>query len=104
MTTKGTINKGWFLSNYKRTGIGRDAIFGSRKALMEELYATGIPIYCDQSYYAQYDNLYPVIKVGDHFECEAHKEFEEWRDCHYYSLYENAEGQKAWFMTGGRYD
>ena len=37
-------------AKYKRTGVRRSAIFGSRKALMEELYATGIPIYCDQSY------------------------------------------------------
>ena len=91
-------------ARFKRTGIRRQAIFGARKALMEELYATGIPIYCDQSYYAHEKNADLVEKVGDHFECEAYKNFESWRDCHYYSLCEDAEGNRIWLMTGGRYD
>ena len=91
-------------AKYKRTGIRRSAIFGSRKALMEELYATGIPIYCDQSYYAQEQKVDLVEKVGEHFKCEVYTTFEEWRDCHYYSLCEDADGNKIWLMTGGRYD
>ena len=48
--------------------------------------------------------LYPVVKVGDHFECELYTKFEDWRDCHYYSEYADADGNKVWLMTGGRYD
>lgn len=93
-----------FHRDFRHTGTGRHAIFGRRKALMEELYATGIPIYCDQSYYIQEQELDLVRKVGDHFECEVYKTFEDWRDCHYYALYENFKGEKVWLMTGGRYD
>lgn len=77
-----------------------------RKALMEELYATGIPIYCDQSYYVHERELDLVLRKADgHFECGGgYKTFENWRDCHYYSLYENSGGDKVWLMTGGRYD
>lgn len=93
-----------FHRNFKHAGEGRHAIFSGRKALMEELYATGIPIYCDQSYYVHEQKLDRVEKVGDHFECEVYKHFEEWRDCHYYALYADNEGNKVWLMTGGRYD
>lgn len=71
---------------------------------MEELYSSGFPIYCDQSYYVHSQELYPVIKKGDHFECAGFTKFEDWRDCHYYSEYVDAEGNKVWLMTGGRYD
>lgn len=99
-----TISKDWFLSKFKRTGNKRDAIFGARKALMEEIYATGNPIYCDQSYYVHETKLDLVEKVDDHFECEMYKKFEDWRDCHYYSEYADDEGNIVWVMTGGRYD
>jgi len=94
-----------FLARFnKRTGVRKDAIFGGRKALMEEIYATGDPIYCDQSYYAHFDHLYPVRKEGEHFVCDGYTAFEDWRDCHCYTEYEDADGNKAWLMTGGRYD
>lgn len=93
-----------FAAKFKRTGVFREAIFGSRKALMEELYATGIPIYCDQSYYVHEQKIDLVKKVGDHFECDGYKEFENWRDCHYYSECADSQGHKIWLMTGGRYD
>mgnify|MGYP006327710321 CR=1 FL=1 len=93
-----------FHSKFKRTGGHREAIFTGRKALMEELYATGAPIYCNQSYYANDPDVNLVEKVGEHFHCDGYKHFEEWRDCHYYSEYEDADGNKAWLMTGGRYD
>lgn len=99
-----TISQADFHTKYKRTGVGKHAIFGARKALMEEIYATGNPIYCDQSYYVHEQKLDLVIKVGDHFECETYKKFEDWRDCHYYSEWEDEEGNKVWLMTGGRYD
>lgn len=92
------------LAKFKRTGVHKNAIFGSRKALMEEIYATGIPIYCDQSYYVHEQKADLVKKVGDHFECDTYKDFESWRDCHYYSLLEDSEGNQIWLMTGGRYD
>ena len=92
------------LAKFKRTGVRRDAIFGSRKALMEEIYATGVPIYCDQSYYVHETKVDLVVKVGDHFECAGYKTFENWRDCHYYSECEAPDGRKIWLMTGGRYD
>ena len=91
-------------AKFKRTGVRRSAIFGSRKALMEELYATGIPIYCDQSYYVHEQKVDLVEKVGEHFKCDDYTTFENWRDCHYYSLCEDADGNKIWLMTGGRYD
>lgn len=58
-------------AKFKRTGIRRSAIFGARKVLMEELYATGIPIYCDQSYYVNEQKVDLVEKVGEHFKCEV---------------------------------
>lgn len=93
-----------FRNRFKRTGVSKHEIFSGRKALMEEIYATGAPIYCDQSYYVHYSEYDLVEKVGDHFECGRYKGFEDWRDCHYYSEYEDADGNKAWLMTGGRYD
>lgn len=93
-----------FHRNFKHTGTHKHAIFTGRKPLMEEIYATGIPIYCDQSYYVQHQELDLVRKVGDHFECDDYKHFEEWRDCQYYSLWEDAQGNRIWLMTGGRYD
>lgn len=104
MENKLTIPAFQFYGKYRRTGVGKDAIFGDRPALMEEIYETGDPIYCDQSYYAREDTLYLVTKVGAHFHCAGYTEFEYWRDCHYYVQYEDADGHKAWLMTGGRYD
>lgn len=98
------ITKEEFNSRFKSTGVSKSAIFNERKQLMEEVYATGNPIYCDQSYYAQCNVLEPVKKNGEHFECSCYKKFEDWRDCHYYSEYVDADGNKAWLMTGGRYD
>lgn len=89
---------------FRRTGVRKTAIFSERKALMEEIYATGIPIYCDQTYYVHEQKVDLVKKVGDHFECEVYKKFEDWRDCHYYSLCEDTQGEQIWLMTGGRYD
>ena len=91
-------------NNFNRTGVSKSAIFQGRKALMEEIYATGNPIYCDQSYYAQYDTFYLVSKVDDHFECSSYKKFEDWRECHYYYEYADAMGNRIWLMRGGRYD
>ena len=93
-----------FAQRFKNTGEGRHAIFGGRKALMEEIYATGIPIYCDQSYYRHSSNYYLVEKVGEHFHCDRYTNFEDWRDCHYYTIWVDADGNKVWLMTGGRYD
>lgn len=71
---------------------------------MEEIYATGIPIYCDQSYYSHSSNFHLVEKVGEHFHCDKYTTFEDWRDCHYYTVWSDAGGNKVWLMTGGRYD
>ena len=101
---KDVISKGDFFRRFQRTGNRREAIFGSRKALMEEIYATGNPIYCDQSYYVHETKLDLVKKVGEHFVCDVYTEFEDWRDCHYYSEYADKDGNIIWLMTGGRYD
>lgn len=93
-----------FHRQFKHTGEGKHAIFTGRKALMDEIYATGIPIYCDQSYYVNEQKLDRVEKVGEHYHCGPYTTFEEWRDCHYYALYADAKGNKVWLMTGGRYD
>ena len=99
-----TIKKDWFYENYKATGKKRTAIFSERKALMEELYATGVPIYCDKSYYHIATSFDLVTKEGGHFCCDVYKRFENWRDCHYYYEYEDINGNKVWLMEGGRYD
>ena len=99
-----TISAIEFSRRFKRTGVRRHAIVQERTALMAEIYATGHPIYCDQSYYAHSSSYDLVEKVGDHFECSCYKTFEEWRDCHYYSECIDEEGNKVWLMTGGRYD
>lgn len=92
------------IAKYKRTGEHKNAIFGARKALMDEIYATGIPIYCDQSYYVHEQKVDLVQKVGEHYTCAGYNAFEGWRDCHYYSLCQDAGGNQIWLMTGGRYD
>ena len=92
------------IATYKKTGVCRSAIFSSRKALMEEIYATGIPIYCDQSYYVHEQKVDLVEKDGEHFKCDGYTTFENWRDCHYYSECVDAKGNKIWLMTGGRWD
>ena len=92
------------IARFKHTGIYKHAIFQGRKALMEEIYATGIPIYCDQSYYVHEQKVDLVRKEGEHFVCDTYMTFENWRDCHYFSLREDADGNQIWLMTGGRYD
>lgn len=105
METRKAIPQFEFRSKYKIiNGEHRSAIFQERKSLMEEIYSTGIPIYCDQSYYVQEQKIDLVEKVGDNFQCDMYENFEEWRDCHYYSLYEDTDGNKIWLMKGGRYD
>ena len=104
METRQTIPMPEFVAKYHRTGNAREAIFGSRKALMDEIYATGNPIYCDQSYYVHETKIDLVKKVGDHYECDCYTRMEGWRDCHYYVEYADAEGNIIWLMTGGRYD
>lgn len=99
-----TITAEEFSKQFKQTGVHRDAIFSSRKALMEEIYSTGAPIYCNESYYVHESKYHRVIKVGDTFQCGTCKKWEDWRECHYYSEYVDKHGNKAWIMTGGRYD
>lgn len=98
------INYDNFHQNFIRTNVSKHAIFTDRKALMDELYESGVPILVDQSYYHHCSYLLPLEKVGETYVCGGQKKFEEWRDCHYYSLYQSTSGMKVWLMTGGRYD
>lgn len=98
------INSAEFHKEFHFAGQKKHEIFTGRLELMQSIYDSGIPIYCDQSYYVQEQTLYPVIKDGEHFKCGVYKKFEDWRDCHYYSLYEDNVGNQVWRMTGGRYD
>lgn len=98
------ISRAEFWAKYKRTGVSREAIFSQRKPLLDEIYATGNPVYCNESYYTIAQTFYPVVKVGDHFECNGYGNFENWRDCHYYNEYADLKGNKVWLVTGGRYD
>lgn len=83
--------------------ISKDsAIFGDRKALMEKHYAEA-PIYLNESYYCHDDKWGRVVKNETDFTGGLYKKLSEWRDCHYYTLYEY-EGHKFFVMTGGRYD
>ena len=77
-------------------------IFGGRKALMEKHFEEA-PIYLNESYYAHYDKWPRVIRYGDDFKGSCYTKLSNWRECHYYSLYEY-EGHKFFVMTGGRYD
>lgn len=101
---KDVISKDDFFRQFSMTGNKRSGIFSERKALMEEIYATGNPIYCDQSYYVHETKLDLVKKVGDHFHCDGYTKFESWRDCHYYTEYADKDGNVIWVITGGRYD
>lgn len=98
------ISSAEFFAKFKRTGRGVNAVFLGRKGLMDKIFSEGVPVYCDQSYYVHEQQLDLVIKVGEHYECGPYKTFEDWRDCHYYTEYADAEGHRVWLMTGGRYD
>ncbi len=98
------ISAAWFHANFKRTGKNHNAIFGGKRELMDAIFSTGIPIYVDESYYVQRQTLQRVEKYGDHYHTCERTHLEEWRDCHYYVLYEAADGTQAWLLTGGRYD
>ena len=102
--TAKTIPMAEFYSKFKRTGNAADAIFQGRKALMDKIFATGKPVYCDQTYYHHPTVLDRVDKVGDHYECDGYKTFENWRDCHYFVEWADAEGNIVWVLKGGRYD
>lgn len=99
-----TISKAKLLAGSRYNGIHYHAIFGGRKDLLENIFASGNPIYLDESYYVQEENLNRVEKVGDHFECGCIKNLESWRECHYFKGYFDAGGHFFWLMTGGRYD
>lgn len=72
-----------------------DAIFGDRKALLKKHFSEH-PIYLDDSYYVHRDK-WPMVKES------RLEQLAEWRDCHYYTLYE-WEGHRFFVMNGGRYD
>lgn len=72
-----------------------DAIFGDRKALLKKHFSEH-PIYLDDSYYAHSDK-WPMVEES------RLEQLAEWRDCHYYTLYE-WEGHRFFVMEGGRYD
>ena len=79
-----------------------NAIFGDRKALLEKHF-NEYPIYLDDSYYAHSEKLPKVERCGDDFKGSMWTKLSDWRDCHYYGLYE-FEGHRFFVMTGGRYD
>lgn len=93
-----------FHREFTRTGRGEHAIFSGRKPLLDKLFAEGIPIYCDQSYYVHNQEYDLVTKAGDHYACDCYTTFENWRDCHYFSEWADKDGNRVWLMTGGRYD
>jgi hypothetical protein len=93
-----------FYHSFRRTGNARSAIFGSRKALMDKIFATGLPVYCDQTYYHHPSVIDRVDKVEDHYVCDIYMHFEYWRDCHYYTEWVDNDGNKVWIIKGGRYD
>ena len=78
------------------------AIFGSRKALLEQHFKEA-PIYIDSSYYAQSKEMPLVERYEDDFKGDFGAKLSEWRDCHYYTLYE-WQGHRFFIMSGGRYD
>lgn len=81
-------------------GSNRNAIFNQRASLLREIMNIKYPIYVDHHYYGKSEDT-------DSFGIVLEENFEHlsnWRECHYYSLYENSSGEKAWLMTGGRYD
>lgn len=69
-----------------------------KKEDFKRRYDEGIPIYVDETYYVQEQNV--TLVTDDNWEYWAG-----WRDCHYYKLMESQDGtSKAYIMTGGRYD
>lgn len=78
------------------------AIFGDRKELLEKHFNEA-PIYLNESYYARYDKWPRVKKNETDYTVNSYRKLSEWRDCHYYTLYEY-EGHKFFVMSGGRYD
>lgn len=97
------ISRDDFFKMFKSTGETREASFGDRKALMDELYDSG-KIFCDQSYYAHENTFYQVKKVNGDYVCSMYKHFDQWRDCHYYTKYVDSDKNVVWLMTGGRMD
>lgn len=97
------ISKNDFFKMFRPTGEKREASFGDRKALMDELWETS-KIYCNQSYYSQYDTFYKVNKVNGDYVCDGNRHFDQWRDCHYYSQYVDKDDNIVWLMTGGKMD
>lgn len=97
------ISRDDFFKMFKSTGETREASFGDRRALMDELYDSG-KIFCDQSYYTHENTFYQVKKVNGDYVCSMYKHFDEWRDCHYYTKYVDSDRNVVWLMTGGRMD
>lgn len=86
---------------YLVKGEFKSAIFEKKENLLKEIVATGYPVYQDTFYYGSPgdDDTFHLITEKDI------PKVKEWRDCHYYSLCSNADNsEKAWIMTGGRYD
>lgn len=76
--------------------------FNGRKELLEKHFNEA-PIYLNESYYV-HDDVWPRVKRnGDDFKASYYTKLSDWRDCHYYTLYEY-EGNKFFVMSGGRYD
>lgn len=78
----------------------RSAIFEERKSLLVKLLLQGSPIYIDRHYYGSPEDTDRFEEVTpDNTEYVS-----KWRECHYYTLYTDGQGNSAWILTGGRYD
>ena len=85
---------------YTVDGSQRSAIFGGKKALLVKILQQGSPIYQDTFYYGH-------AEKSDHFKEVTVDDIDSiagWRDCHYYTLYTDRQGNSAWILSGGRYD
>lgn len=81
-----------------------DAIFNSRKALLEKHFAE-YPIYIDGSYYVQSTEFPRVVRTenGTLSASANGNDLATWRECHYYALMDY-NGHRFFIMSGGRYD
>ncbi len=90
------FNKDEIMSNYSKR-IDFESVAFEDKTDFKKRFDSGIPIYVDETYYVQEKNV--TLVTEENWEYWA-----DWRDCHYYVLKQDKDGNQAYIMTGGRYD
>lgn len=76
--------------------VSRETFF-PKEEIMRERFASGIPIYIDEDYYATFDTFEVVDEknIGH---------YATWRDWQTYTMRRNANGEQCYIVTGGKYE